>query len=109
MSEWIEKEGYDTKLLANEADLSSPGIEIQLFRFRKGKFEHYHKRKTEYFYFTAGIGRVLMDGREMIVSSGSTLLVTPGIRHTFINDSDNETLDGVMVKTNNSPFDTFQD
>jgi quercetin dioxygenase-like cupin family protein len=109
MGDWQEKEGYDTYILANGNDLSAPAVEVQLFRFRKGKFGHHHRQKTEFFYFTLGNGRVIIDGQERALSPGSTLLVRPNVRHTFVNDSDSELLEGIMVKTNNDPTDTFRD
>ena len=108
MNDWVKKDGYDTCILAKEEDLNTSGVEIQLFRFRKGKFEHHHKIKTEFFYFTAGIGRVVLNGKEQQLMPGSTLLVAPGVRHTFINDSDEQLMEGSMVKTNNDPTDTYQ-
>ncbi len=109
MSNWIVKEGYDTNIVATAEDLNLPGTEAQLFRFRMGKFDHYHKRKTEFFYFTSGVGRVIVDGAERALSPGATLLIKPGQRHTFINESSDTALEGVMFKTNNDPADTYRD
>lgn len=109
MNDWIEKDGYDTCILAKEDLLNAAGIEIQLFRFRKGKFAHYHKVKTEFFYFTAGTGKVFLDGKEENLRPGSTLLVRPGLRHMFVNESNEQLLEGIMIKTNNDPSDTYTD
>lgn len=109
MSNWIQKEGYDTNIVATEDQLSSSGVEIQLFRFRQGKFEHYHKRKTEFFYFTGGSGKVVIDGKEQLLEVGTMLLIHPNTRHTFINESEEKVLEGIMVKTNNDPQDTYRD
>ncbi len=32
MSEWIKKDGYDTRILAGGPELSAPGVEIQLIQ-----------------------------------------------------------------------------
>lgn len=109
MSEWTKKDGYDTQILAGPAEMSAPGVEIQLLRFHGGKFEHYHKRKTEFFYFTAGQGKVLLDGKEQALGPGSFLVVRPGVKHTFINESSEVMLEGIMVKTNNDPSDICRD
>lgn len=109
MSNWEIKDGYDTKILATASELNAPGVEIQLFRFRKGKFNHYHKKKTEFFYFTAGIGKVILDGEERSLFTGSELFVLPGVRHTFVNESEELLLEGIMTKTNSDPNDTFFD
>ena len=107
MTDWEVKEGYDTCIVAEEDDLASPGTEVQLFRFRKGKFAHYHKKKTEFFYFTAGEGKVILDEEEIPLSTGTTLLIKPFQKHTFINESDEIMLEGIMIKTNNDYTDTF--
>jgi quercetin dioxygenase-like cupin family protein len=109
MDSWIEKDGYDTCLLASADELNAEATEIQQFRFRKGKFDHYHKAKTEFFYFTAGIGKVFLNGREQELRPGTTLVVQPGVRHMFVNESDDQMLEGIMVKTNNDPSDTYRD
>ncbi len=109
MNNWIKKDGYDTCIVATEQDLNSPGTEIQLFCFHQGKFSHYHRCKTEFFYFTAGNGRAEIDGQEQKLTPGSVVVVKPNVRHTFINDSTQQLLEGIMVKTNNDPKDTFRD
>ena len=70
MNDWIEKDGYDTCLLASADDLNTKATEVQLFRFRKGKFDHYHKAKTEFFYFTAGDG--MTDSYRLWKSDGTS-------------------------------------
>ncbi len=105
---WINKEGYSTKILASGSKINCKGCEIQLVRFQKGKYSHYHKKKTEFFYFTKGRGRVIIDGKERVLSEGSIVIVKPNQRHTFMNDS-NELLQAIMLKTNNSPRDTYTD
>lgn len=105
---WVKKDGYRTKILANAEDLSSPKAEIQLVRFLKGKYSHYHKRKTEFFFFLAGEGKVKVDKKEIKLKAGSYLLVKPNTVHTFINESQ-EALEAIMFKTNSSPKDTFRE
>ena len=109
MSNWIKKEGYETKLLVAAEELNVPGVEIQLFRFHHGKFSHYHKKKTEFFYFTSGEGKVIVDGQERKLSPGVSLLISPGVRHMFVNESKDTLLEGIMTKTNNDPLDTYSD
>lgn len=108
MSEWVSKGDYDTKILATPNDLNAEGVEIQLVRFRQGKFAHFHKKKTEFFHFMSGSGKVLVEGQTQILTPGVSLLIRPGVTHTFINESENELLEGIMVKTNNDPADTYR-
>lgn len=42
MPEWIRKKGYETRLLADELDMELKGTEIQLIRFKDGKYTHHH-------------------------------------------------------------------
>ncbi|NOR84984.1 cupin domain-containing protein [archaeon] len=104
MAEWIKKEQYDTKLLADEKALNSLGSEIQLVRFKAGKYEHYHKKKTEFFYVLKGNGRVVLGDEVKMVGVGDVILIKSGVRHTFINE---DGLELIMLKTNNSKDDTF--
>lgn len=108
MPEWIAKKGYETRLLADENDLALAETQIQLVRFKEGKYAHYHKKKTEFFYFTKGKGELIIDGEQKKIVPGSTFLIKPNIRHTFINESDT-VLEAIMFKTNNSKDDTYTD
>lgn len=107
MEEWIQKNGYDTRLQAVDNQLNVKGVEVHLIRFREGKFCHFHKRTTEFFHFTHGNGRVLLNGEEQRLYPGASLVIKPYDIHTFLNDSDGEFLEAVMVKVNTHPFDTF--
>ena len=103
---WVQKEGYETRLLADAREMNAPEAEVQLVKFCKGKYGHHHERKTEFFYFTAGQGRVIIDGEEQEITPGTELQVRPGTHHEFINES-NEPLEAIMFKTNSQPDDTF--
>lgn len=103
---WIEKIGYATRMLADSEALSSPGTQVELVRFGKGKYKHHHRQKTEVFYFLGGNGKVVIDGEERPVKPGSFFVLKPGMVHEWVNDSD-DPLEAIMIKTNNSPEDTF--
>jgi quercetin dioxygenase-like cupin family protein len=105
---WIKKSGYSTFLLENENELDSPGSEIQLVRFEEGKYAHYHKKKTEYFYFLKGKGKAIINGEEIIIKQGTSILVKPNTIHTFISDP-TEPLEAIQMKTNNVVEDTYSD
>ena len=108
MAEWVKKEGYETKLLADERDLNLKGTQMQLVRFTKGKHEHYHERKTEIYYFLKGKGKVIIDGSKKKITPGSFFMIKPNARHIFLNEGKGP-LEAIMLKTNNSPADTYQD
>lgn len=108
MSNWIQKKGYATAMQAAENTLNSSGTEVHLVRFQEGKFTHYHKETTEFFYFTTGSGRVILDGKEKQLHPGVTLVIEPYVTHTFINDRNDQYLEAVLVKTNCNGDDTYQ-
>jgi len=107
MEKWIQKNGYDTCLQAAGEQLNAKGTEVHLIRFREGKFSHFHKATTEFFHFTRGNGRVILNGEELPLFPGASLVIKPYDIHTFMNDSDEEFLEAVMVKVNTLPLDTF--
>ncbi|SHO48757.1 Cupin domain-containing protein [Desulfopila aestuarii DSM 18488] len=107
MDTWTRKSGYDTCLQAASDQLNASGTEVHLIRFRDGKFCHFHKTTTEFFHFTKGIGRVVLNGEEQPLYPGTSLVIKSYDVHTFMNDSDEELLEAVMVKVNTHPQDTF--
>jgi len=106
MTKWIHLSGYSKQILAEETDLALKGTQIQLARFKKGKHKHYHKRKSEFFYFLKGEGKVIIDGKEKLMKPGMSLLIKPNMVHDFIRTS-SEPWEAIMFKTNSSADDTF--
>lgn len=107
MEMWIHKNGYDTCLQAAGEQLNAHDTEIHLIRFRAGKFSHYHKTTTEFFHFTRGNGRVILNGEEQPLYPGTSLIIKPYDVHMFLNDSDDDFLEAVMVKVNTRLQDTY--
>ena len=105
---WIDKEGYSTNILANEKDLSSKGTQLELVRFYKGKYKHYHKIKTETFYFLKGKGFLILNGGKIEIYPEKLIVVPPNSIHEWINKSD-EPMEAILIKTNNSLEDTYID
>ncbi len=108
MPEGITKKGYMTRVLADEKDMDLAGTQIQLVRFKEGKYPHYHKKKTEFFYFIKGNGKIIIDGKEKKIAPGSTFLIKPNIKHAFLNESGG-VLEAIMFKTNDSKDDTYSE
>ena len=106
MHKWIAKDGYETKVLADDNDLCSAGTEVQIVKFTKGKRQHHHNKKTEFFYILSGHGLLLIEGQSVVLTAGVSLTVPPGQSHSFVNESE-EPLVALQVKTNSSPSDTF--
>lgn len=104
MPEWITKKGYMTRVLADEKDMDLAGTQIQLVRFKEGKYLHYHKKKTEFFYFIKGTGKISINGKKKKIAPGSTFLIKPNMNHTITNESGG-ILEAIMFKTNDSKDD----
>lgn len=48
---------------------------------------HVHDRAEEIYHFTAGSGRMILDGREFSVGPGDTVRIAPGLAHAVRNDA----------------------
>ena len=59
------------------------GIFLKELFFHKGKGGslHYHKEKDEFFYIVKGEIRVTLNEREVLLTAGDTLNITPGQQH----------------------------
>ena len=107
MSEnWIHKNGYSTQILATQKQLNQDNIEIQRVTFYKGKYSHYHKKKTEFFYFLSGEGFAIVEGKQIEIKSGVCIIIPPNVHHSFENMSD-VAIEAIMTKTNNDTNDTY--
>ncbi len=104
---WISKDGYDTSLLADAESLNSPGTEIQKVRFNSGKYAHFHKEKTEFFFVISGYGEITAGTSTTELKPGVSIVVQPGQHHTFIVPEGSPPVEALMVKTNSSPEDTY--
>jgi len=47
--------------------------------------EHYHVASEEIYLFTAGAGRMRLDGQEGDVRAGDCVVIAPGTRHKLLN------------------------
>ncbi|MGK2938108.1 MAG: cupin domain-containing protein [Solirubrobacteraceae bacterium] len=47
--------------------------------------EHYHRVTEELYYFTAGVGRLRIDGQERDVKPGDCVVIRPGAVHKLWN------------------------
>ncbi|MFA9271960.1 cupin domain-containing protein [Svornostia abyssi] len=50
--------------------------------------EHYHRVTEELYYFTAGRGRLRIDGQERDVKPGDCVVISPGAVHKLWNTGD---------------------
>jgi quercetin dioxygenase-like cupin family protein len=107
MAEWIDKGDYEVKIVAEAKDLGV-NAQIQLVRFKKGRYVHYHKKRTEFFYFFNGKGKAVLDGAEKEIAKGSFFLVKPYVKHAFVCESA-KPLEAIMLKANNEHGDTYTD
>lgn len=79
-----------------------------LATFDKGSFSsnHFHKDRTEIYYVTSGIARVIIDGIEHSVKEGESINIQPNQHHQVFNDSDASGLE-ILVKC--TPSWIYQD
>ena len=104
MNKWVGKGSYLTKSLSSEKQLSCKGIQIQLVKI-KGKSEHYHKSKTEFFYFLRNGGVVIIAGKKHRIRKGMIIVIKPYLVHSFV--AKKGYIEALMVKTNHNDNDTF--
>ncbi len=79
-----------------------------LATFDKGSFSsnHFHKERTEIYYVTSGVAKVILDGVEHIVKEGESIDINPNQHHQVFNASDEAGLE-MLVKC--TPAWIFQD
>jgi len=106
MKDWIQKNGYRTKLLASQDDMDSDAVEIQLIRIISPKPDHHHKKKTELFYFLTDGGLFVVDGEKYEIKKGLTVVVKPNSVHSF-DPEGSEYIEAIQIKTNNEESDSF--
>lgn len=103
---WIDKKGYGSNILATESELASKCTQIEVVRFFKGKYKHYHKIKTETFYFIKGKGTLILNGKQITILPEKFIVIPPNTIHEWINDS-NEPMEAIILKTNNIHEDAY--
>jgi len=106
MSDWVNKDGYSKKVLAVDENIGVEGCQVQLAKIGKGERKHYHKNKTEIFYFLKGHGFAIIDGEKKKIEPGTFLVMKPNQVHTIEQESP-EMLEVYMVKINSTPDDTY--
>lgn len=95
---WVDKKGYSSNILATENELASQGTQIELVRFFKGKHKHYHKIKTESFYFLKGKGYLILDGIKQEILPRKFVIIPPNHVHEWVNVPE-EPMDAVILKS----------
>jgi mannose-6-phosphate isomerase-like protein (cupin superfamily) len=70
---------------APDPEAASLEFECTIAPGKVGPDPHIHPRQTETFHVTEGRMRAVVEGREMEIGAGETLVVPPGQVHTFSN------------------------
>ena len=72
-----------------------------LATFDKGgcSSKHFHKDRTEIYYVTSGVGKVILDGKEHIVNEGESIEIPAMQHHQVINGSDRLGLEILVICT----------
>ncbi len=94
------KKGYSTTKLSEKGR-----IQIQVVRYEEDqdKGDHLHRIKTEFFYFLRGSGELITRAFRIPLVAGMHFAINPGEPHDIKNHGG---LEALMVKTNNTMFDT---
>lgn len=72
--------------------MDSPGLSVVEERVPPGAKEvrHHHDQARQFFYVLSGTALLETEGSEHRISTGSGTEVAPGIRHKFMNKSDQD-------------------
>lgn len=106
---WEENPQYAKKVLLNEAEIGTKGCVLQIVRSVPGSISksHFHKKTREIFYILGGKGKVSINGKDIEVSEGSTVLCSPNERH-FIASSSGSGLLFLVFKIDAAENDFFE-
>jgi quercetin dioxygenase-like cupin family protein len=76
-----------------------PRVDWGVIRFLPGETlgQHFHEEVEETFYFTAGRGKIVVNGEEHEIRPGDAFRLEPGERHDIVNTGE-APLDGVFIK-----------
>jgi quercetin dioxygenase-like cupin family protein len=99
---WIQKKGYSKKVLLTDDEA---GVQAQLAKIGQNEKIHFHKSKTELFYFLRGEGVATIDGEKTKVKAGSFLAIKPNQVHHI--EPKSKEIKVFMVKINSKPEDTY--
>lgn len=78
----------------SEPDPSAPYVDFEctIAPGKNGPDPHIHPKQTETFYVTGGQMRAVVNGEEKIVQAGETIVIEPGLVHSFSNAKQDEPL-----------------
>ncbi|MBI2530192.1 MAG: cupin domain-containing protein [Candidatus Diapherotrites archaeon] len=106
---WEENPQYAKKVLLDSKELGTEGCVLQVVRFAPGSVSkaHFHKHTKEIFYSLKGTGVVKINGEEIELAEGTTVLCSPNEVHSIENNSDSEFL-FLVFKLNAMQNDFFE-
>ena len=85
---FVTKDGSSIREIAGRVSLPSAHQSLAEATVPAGTAteEHYHVVSEELYFFTAGHGRIRVDGEEREVGPGDCVVLTPGLRHKLFAD-----------------------
>lgn len=86
--DWQDRFTYKKNVLFVADDFNVKGVKFQIVRFAPKTFikDHWHNQTTELFFVRSGCGLAVMNGEEIRLEPGDSLLCEPKDHHAFIND-----------------------
>jgi mannose-6-phosphate isomerase-like protein (cupin superfamily) len=73
--------------LVNTADLSVIEEKVPA---KASEQRHYHERAYQFFYILSGNATIELEGKEIQLTPGSGIEITPGLHHKFMNKSSDD-------------------
>jgi len=90
--DWQDRFTYKKNVLFTADDFNVKRVKFQIVCFapKTSIKDHWHQKTTELFFIKSGRGLAIMNGKEIRLEPGDTLLCEPKDHHAFINDGDED-------------------
>lgn len=100
-AEFESRDGYERSVLLKDEDFAS-NVKLQLMRLAPGGRikPHHHNVRTECFRIVSGTGVIKINGNIVASSDNDVVLCEPGDVHEFINESTNQPLTFLVIRSN---------
>lgn len=102
-SHFEEREGYERSVLFSTDDFRGD-TKLQLMRLAPGQRinPHHHDLRTECFRIVSGQGEIKINSETAATAADDVVLCEPGDVHEFINHSDTEYFQFLVIRTNDT-------
>jgi mannose-6-phosphate isomerase-like protein (cupin superfamily) len=108
MSNFIENRPWGSYEILSQFQVTEPGFfdscikKIVVNPEQKLSYQS-HKQRNEHWFFVQGEGKVILNGREILVKVGSSVDIKIGDKHRAINTSQTQTL--IFIESQTGHYD----